>query len=292
MRCLYRILAVLLTCGACAATAQTLAVYPRSLSATDSQYRYDYELLRLALAATRDSHGAYELRPSDEAMNQARAADELARGSGRVTIFVRSTSIDHERRLLPIRIPVDKGLVSYRLFLIRADSQARLDAVRTLDELQRFSVGSFVTWTDTQVLRHGGFDVVTGDNYDGLFHMLNARRFELFSRSVDEALRECDERRAELPDLAVENGLLLYFPHTRYFFVARNADGQRLAARVEAGLERLIRDGRFDAHFLQHKGALIERAKLKSRRIFRIDNPLLSPETPLARRELWYDPLR
>ncbi|NRF68052.1 hypothetical protein HLB44_13745 [Aquincola sp. S2] len=281
----------LVPCCCTAAFAQVV-IYPRNVSATDSQYQYDYELLRLALQATRASHGDYELKPSTEPMNQARSADEIAKGSGLVTIFARSTSVEHEQRLLPIRIPVDKGLVSYRLFVIRADSQARLDGVRTLGELQRFSVGSFVTWTDTLILRRGGFEVVTGDSYEGLFRMLLARRFELFSRSVDEALREVDERRAELPELAVENGLLLYFPHTRYFFVGRSAGGEKLAARVEAGLERMIRDGSFDAHFLRHKGALIERANLKSRRLFRIDNPYLSPETPLARRELWYDPMR
>jgi hypothetical protein len=266
-------------------------VYPRSESATDSQYLYDYELLRLALERTRDSHGAFELRPSTAPMNQARAADEIVTGGGAVTIFARSTSLEHEQRMQPIRVPIDKGLISYRVFLIRSDLRPKLDAVTSLDDLRKFSVGSFVTWADTRILRDGGFEVVTGDSYEGLFRMLVARRFDLFSRSVDEAYREYDERKALLPDMAVDDKLLLYFPTTRYFFVQRSAGGEQLAARVEEGLEHMIRDGSFDAHFRKHKGPLIERANLKSRRVFRIGNPFLSPQTPLQRRELWFDPL-
>jgi hypothetical protein len=279
--------------SALAATANL--VYPRSESATDSQYVYDYELLRQALEATVASHGSYTLRPSDAPMNQARAADEIAAGSGLVNVFARSTTIDWEQRLLPVRIPIDKGLISYRVFLIRAEMQPRFAAVRTLDELRAFSVGSFVTWADTRILREGGFNVVTGDNYEGLFRMLIAQRFDLFSRSADEAYREFDERRALLPGMQVEDNLLLHFPTTRLFFVRRSDEGQRLAERIETGLNRMISDGSFDAHFLRHKGALIERAHLKSRRVFHIDNPFMSAETQATRKtrpEMWYDPLK
>ncbi len=279
---------------AAAAFAQTPAqhfIYPRSESAADSQYLYDYELLRLALERTRDTHGAFELRPSTVAMNQARAADEIVSGTGAVTIFARSTSIEHEQRMQPVRIPIDKGLISYRVFLVHADTRPKLQAVTTLDDLRKFSVGSFVTWADTRILRDGGFEVVTGDSYEGLFRMLVARRFDLFSRGVDEAYREYDERKEALPEMVVDDKLLLYFPTTRYFFVQRSAQGQVLANRVETGLERLIGDGSFDAHFRKHKGPLIDRANLKARRLFRIDNPFLSPQTPLHRRELWFDPL-
>jgi hypothetical protein len=281
---------------AAAAFAETAnLVYPRSESATDSQYVYDYELLRQALEATVASHGPYTLRPSDAPMNQARAADEIAAGSGLVNVFARSTTSDWEQRLLPVRIPIDKGLISYRVFLIRAEMQPKFAAVRTHDELRAFSVGSFVTWADTRILREGGFTVVTGDNYEGLFRMLLAERFDLFSRSADEAYREFDERRALLPGMQVEDNLLLHFPTTRLFFVRRSAEGQRLAERIETGLNRMISDGSFDAHFLRHKGALIERAHLKSRRVFHIDNPFMSAETQATRRtrpEVWYDPLK
>ncbi len=270
-------------------------IYPRSESSSDTQYLYDYELLRHALDATVATHGPYELRQSGVAMNQARAGDEIAAGSGLVNVFARSTTQEHEQRFLPIRIPIDKGLISYRVFLIRGDMQPRFAAVSSLDELRTYSVGSFQTWADTRILREGGFKVVTGDSYEGLFRMLVARRFDFFSRSADEAYREYDERRELLPDMRVEDKLLLHFPTTRFFFVQRSEEGQRIASRVEAGLNRMIKDGSFDAYFLKYKGPLIERAHLRKRMLMRIDNPFLSPETQATRKsrpEMWFDPLK
>ena len=295
-----RILASLflaLLCGLAgpAAAAGHALIYPRSESAADTQYIYDYELLRQALEATVATHGPYELKQSNAAMNQARAGDEIAAGSGLVNIFARSTTAEHEARFLPIRIPIDKGLISYRVFLIRHDLQPRLAAVNSLEDLRQYSVGSFPTWADTKILREGGFKVVTGDSYEGLFRMLVARRFDFFSRSADEAYREFDERRELLPDMRVEENLLLHFPTTRLFFVQRSDDGQKLAARIEAGLNRMIKDGSFDAHFLKYKGPLIERAHLKTRKVFRIDNPFLSAEMQAMRKsrpEVWFDPLK
>src|SRR5205085_2601168 len=86
-------------------------------------------------------------------------------------------------------------------------------------------------------------------------------RFDFFSRSADEAYREYDERRRVLPTMRVEERVLLHFPTTRYFFVQRSADGQKIAERIEAGLETLVRSGAFDAHFLRYKGALIARSQ-------------------------------
>lgn len=275
----------------CALADTTLVVYPRSVSYNDSQYMYDYELLRVAMEKTQTEFGPFEIRQSDVGMTQVRAAEEIDRGNGLVNIFARSTSIEYEARLLPIRIPLDKGLISYRILLIRAKDQPLFSTVGTLDELRRLRVGSLTTWTDTKILQDGGFNVVPGNNYEGLFRMLVADRFDFFSRSVDEAYREYDERKDQLPDMAVEDTILLYFPTTRYFFVQRSQSGEKLARRVEQGLNQMIKDGSLDALFRKYKEPLINRAHLKTRKLFRVPNPFLSPETPLNRKDLWCNPL-
>ena len=287
------VLAAMLGAAPVMAQAPAILIHPRPESAADTQYVYDYELLRQALEVTVPIHGPFELKPSREPMNQARAGEEIAAGSGQVNVFARSTAVEHEQRFLPIRIPIDKGLISYRVFLIRGDAQPLFADVASLEALRTYSVGSFPTWVDTQVLRAAGFKVVTGDSYEGLFRMLVAGRFDFFSRSADEAYREYDERRSALPSMKVEQNLLLYFPTTRFFFVQRSPAGEKLAARIEEGLNIMVKAGSFDAHFLRYKGALINRAHLKTRKVFRIDNPFMSRETRAlfkARPELWYDP--
>lgn len=75
-----------------------------------------------------------------------------------------------------------------------------------------------------------------------------------------------------------------------YFFVAK--DNVELARDIATGLNRAIADGSFDAAFMNHRSIkdVFAKANMKSRRLFAIDNPMLSPDTPLHRKELWFDP--
>jgi hypothetical protein len=75
----------------------------------------------------------------------------------------------------------------------------------------------------------------------------------------------------------------------RYFFIGGRQ--RRLAERLEYGLQLLIADGRFDQIFHQFYDGLIEQVGMRKRRIYRIDNPYLSPQTPLSNKAYWYDPL-
>jgi ABC-type amino acid transport substrate-binding protein len=282
------LLALLTLPGICGAAACN-AVYPLTL---DSRYDYDWEVLRAALEKTATPYAPCTLHASKVSMEESRANGELAAAGGRINVFSRSTTLALEQQFLPVRIPVDKGLLGYRLLLVRAADLPRFAEVRTLQDLRALRAGQGSNWADVAILRAAGIPVVEGNSYDGLFSMLMARRFDYFSRALDEALREIDEHRASHPQMALEPGLLLYYPLPRYFFVRRDAEGRQLAQRIAAGLEIMIRDGTLDQLFQRYKGKSIEQADLPHRRLIKIDNPGLPPETPLSRSELWYNPLK
>jgi hypothetical protein len=282
---------MLLVLATPAARSETIVIHPRAESATDTRYQYDWTVLRTALDKTRSSFGPYELREADYPMVQSRVEYEMLNSEGRINILVRSTSVDLEKRFLPIRIPVDRGILGYRILLVRGADLPRFAAVRTLDDLRKFRIGQGKGWSDVPILRSAGFEVVEGDSYEGLFSMLTAERFDVFSRSINEALSEYDKQHQNHPTMAVEPTLLLHYSLPRYFFVRRDAQGEKLAKRIESGLEIMLRDGSLSALFFQFKGEQIRQAGLDKRIVFNIPNPLLPPETPLARTELWYDPL-
>lgn len=263
-------------------------VYPRPESAHDSRYLYDWEVLRTALEKTRARFGPFELREASQYMSPARVTAEAA-GAGSINVFVRATSVQLEQQFRPVRIPVDRGLIGYRLLLVRHEDLPRFSEVRSLDQLRRFSIGQGKGWVDVGILQAGGFKVVEGNNYDGLFSMLEVKRFDALSRSVDEALSEYDEWHKRF-GFEVEPDVALYYPLARYFFTRRDAEGEALAVRLEAGLEAMVQDGSLQALFMTYKGPLIKRSGLARRRLFRIPNPDLPPQTPLARSELWYRP--
>jgi len=74
-----------------------------------------------------------------------------------------------------------------------------------------------------------------------------------------------------------------------YFFTTKS--NLKLAQDIELGLNRAIEDGSFERTFLSDPmiKSVIEKANLKERKIFKIDNPALPMETPLERKELWLD---
>ena len=52
----------------------------------------------------------------------------------------------------------------------------------------------------------------------------------------------------------------------------------------------MIEDGTYDRIFMKYQKWKIDALHLRERKIFRIDNPLLGPETPFADKRLWFDP--
>jgi ABC-type amino acid transport substrate-binding protein len=258
-------------------------------SARDVRYLYQWEVLRTALEKTHAKWGPYRL-VAGEVMTERRQAYELRNATGNLTVMYLGTTPEFERELVPVRIPVDRSLGGYCVFLVRAGEQARFDAVRTLDDLRQFTYGLGLGWIDVEILRASGFNVVTGSSYDGLFEMLVNRRFDVFLRGAVEILDEYEQRREELRDIRIEDSLLLYYPLPMYFWFAKTPEGQRLAQRAEAGLRLMLADGSYDEIFDRYQRAKIERLHLKTRKAYRIDNPFLGPETPLADRRLWFDP--
>lgn len=262
-------------------------IYPAFESASDTRFRDLVEILDTALKKTIPEFGPYVLVPSITAMTEARYLNEIASGEGSVNIVWSSTSVEREEQLLPIRIPLRKGLLGFRIALISRDKQPLIDQVKTVDDLKKLTVGQGLGWGDVKLYEENGITVMKSQ-YDNLFRMAGQGRFDLFPRGIGEIFPEYETRAASSPGLVIEKNLLIYYPWPYYFFFNRN--DLRLKERVEAGLHKMMKDGSFDAIFKKYNGQAIERAELKRRRIIRIENPMLPKETPLNDPTLWFDP--
>lgn len=103
---------------------------------------------------------------------------------------------------------------------------------------------------------------------------------------------ELARQKSDHPELMIERNLLLYYQLTRYFYVCRSPEGEALARRISAGLERMLSDGSFDKMFQTFKAPFEDEIGFHNRLLIEIDNPLQTPETPRNRPELWFDPRR
>ena len=154
----------------------TVRVLKQEAEAAAGEWTYYAQAQALALDRTEKEFGRYEFEVIDLPMEQDRSLRSLAEGRF-VDVTWTMTSTEREASLRPIRIPLLKGLLGYRLFLIRNDDR-RFDSIRTAEELAPMQAGQGVGWPDVDILQAGGLSVQTGHDFEGLFGMLERGRFD------------------------------------------------------------------------------------------------------------------
>lgn len=254
---------------------------PHVSARADLERNYAAVLLRMALEA---GGMPAALEPTSELIPQNRALQELG-VSRRLDVVWTMTSVEREQQALPVRVPIFKGLFGWRLLLATPEVAEDIAKVRTLDELRRFSLVSGHEWPDTGILQANGLKVVISPSYDAMFKQLRLGRADAFPRSVEEVWWEM-ERYGQ--GLAVVPNVCLHYPAAVYYFVA--PEDAELARAIELGLQRLRASGAWDRLFLQHHGNDLARARLGARAVISLRNPLLPPQTPISKPELWYRP--
>ncbi len=267
------------------ARAQTVRVWlPRHMSAADPQLPY---VRRLVLLALEKAGADGDVQLVDLEMAQGRSLVELARGSSPIDLMWTMTDREREASgLLPIRIPIDRGLMGWRVLLVRKSDLPRWALLRGLDELKPLVAGQGHDWPDTAILRANGLRVNTSSSHEALFRMLSSGRFDYFPRAVFEVDAELANQRH--PDLEVVPNLLLHYPAAAYLFVSPSRP--ELAVLLRAGLEKAVADGALQQLHQTYFGAQMRAHAVSSDRVLRLYNPLLPPDTPLHRRELWLKP--
>ena len=247
-----------------------------------------YKILQRALENSREEFGDYQLTMSSP-MEQGRVERELMKNK-RVHVANFAPSVERETRLLPIRMPVTKGMLGMRVCLIKKGSQAKFDAISSKEQWQQagLTIGQGTHWPDTPILKHNGLSVVTSNNYHSLFAMLDKQRFDCFSRSITEVLAE--QEMHDKNGFEIEHHLLLVYPLPTFFFVSR--DNPKLAARIEKGLTAAVDNGSLNDLIKTDYADTFKRLKIDSRQIIYLDNPFLSKQTQalIRQRKFWLTP--
>lgn len=267
--------------------AKETIIIRKPLSSLDLRHSYGKDLLTLILDATVEEYGEYEILTSKMPMQRDRMLLEMREGE-LLNVAFEAVKPEWEEQLLPIRIPIRKGLLGYRLFLIKEINQKLLSEIKSIEQLKQIPIGSGSQWSTARIFRENNFNMVTDLDYERLFKLLINDRFMIFPRGVNEIYDEYQTRKELYPELVVEKDLLLYFPLAEYFFVSPKKT--ELAKRIEKGFKLIIANGEFDKFFQKKHGELIKKSNLKGRRIFKIDNPNLSDKTPLEVEQYWFKP--
>lgn len=264
--------------------APTIITLPAIENITNEQDQYFIDLLHLVLKATEEEFGPYEIQYLNSTIPQTRAVLML-QSNHRINLLWTMTSKQRETNLKAIRRPLLNGLFGLRIFIINREDQPTFNKIRSLDQLKKLKAGQGRYWPDTKILKTNGLKVVESPSYQSLFSMLKARRFDYFPRGVSEPWGELSHLND--PELVVEKRLLLRYQAPVYFFVNQSNDA--LYRRLDTGLSHINKNGKHQSlfmaqAFIQH---ILDKADLKNRVIFDLNNPDISPPKTAENLQFW-----
>lgn len=256
--------------------------YPKPERDYEKESWYPLVLLKFAL-----EHSEYE-HTLQESVNmvQSRSLKELVEGQ-LVNVAWSMTSIERERDLMPVRIPIYKGLYGLRLLFTTQDKLIKFDNINDATELSNLDFIQGHDWPDTTILQDNGFEVSTSTSYEALFSMLHKGRGDAFPRSILETEWELKQLGADT-DISVVPNIAIKYPAAIYYFV--NPNRPDIHKAISIGLKRMHENGKFDELFNRYFTEAIKNAKLEQKTIIPLTNSHMSELTPLNITNFWFDP--
>lgn len=240
----------------------------------DTIHNYYFELLKKVLDVTESKYGKAKIVFSQK-MEQGRALVYLKNGKY-IDIHWAGTSKKREEELKAIKIPLLKGLLGFRKFIIHKDNLEKFKKINTLEDLKKYKACQGKHWPDTKILENAEIKVVKNTNYEAMFYQVKSKRCDYFPRAIFEANPEIDSRKDILPQLMVYENLALVYDFPMYFFVSKQ--NENLYKRVKEGLIILFETNEFDKFMMNHKVTkhifpIEEKLDVKS---FKLDNPYIN----------------
>ena len=239
------------------------------------QARYNFGLKVLNLALSKVNKKYKVIGSTPQSINEARG--ELLVINGYLDLEIVSTTLQRESSMIPIKIPIYRGLLGLRLLLIRSELKDKFAQVNSLEKLRKFVGGHGAHWKDLPVYAANDLKVITSPQYQNLFKMLHRGRFDYFLRGVSEIWGELSYHG---DDFAIVDDVMFFYPHPVYFFVGKHRP--ELAVDIEKGMRIALADGSYLKLFQSSFDEIIRRANLKYRKLIVLKNPVVSNlKTPI-----------
>ncbi len=244
---------------------------------TQSRQQYEREVLEAALKVTTATHGKYQLQEdlTDYPLSADEASVFRSKGFDIFGTVAGNTKLANEKKTL-IPLPLMKGLLGYRILIIRATDKEKFAAITSAQQLQQLRLGIPSTWADAELFRQNGYKVEEKGSFDDLFSRLEKNEFDYVSFGANEVAGVFAQRAAQSGKLVVDSSLLVYYPFPLVFYVSPN--NHALATRVTQGLQTITGNGELDSIFNRYFGAELKTLNISGRTKITLKNPILPAE--------------
>ena len=249
---------------------------------------YFYQLLERSIKLGSSKHIA--LKPLDAtSLTQGRTLQLLAKKY--LDVYWTGTTIEREKQFYAVKIPLMKGLLGYRVSIIKKPNLSTFTTISEKDFKQKIACQAS-HWPDTKILDYNQYKINPVVHYNVMFEMVSKNRCDYFPRAIFEGYGELEVAQKKFDDLIILDDVLLYYPFPIYFFV--NKENAALGHIIENGLEQMIDSGELDTFMRNHyvTSHAFPMEKWKSKRIFHLENPFLPETTNIENSRYWIAPLK
>lgn len=172
--------------------------------------------------------------------------------------------------LTRVDFPLMRGVMGFRILLIRAEDQARFDKVKQFDQLTKFTMGFGKGW-EGSIYKFNGLHVTETVTFSVLLNMLAGHRYDFVPLGMCEIEDTYRVGEKTIRDLVPEKNLLLAYYAPTYFYVSPK--DKDLAARLKKGLDILEKNGEADKIFDEFFAARLKALNVKNRLVFQLNSP-------------------
>ncbi len=192
-----------------------------------------------------------------------------------------------------IPVPLDRGILSYRLNILLEKQKDILANVYEPKDLYTFVIGQNEGWMDVEIYRAAGIPTKEVRNWsDGQFaEQMEAGFIDLFPLGLEETMTFfLPHFRKTYPQLTVDEHILVRYPWFRFVWVSPSPDADELYDALVRGFNAIVQDGTFLSIWNRYRTE--PNAKFfTSRRIIDVENPFYGDDiVPIRFRHLIFDP--
>lgn len=180
-----------------------------------------------------------------------------------------------EGRLRMIPIPLDRGILGYRINILLTAQQEKLAGVHTQEDMRAFVLGQNEGWMDVEIYRAAGIPTKGIRNWsDGQFAaQMEAGFIDLFPLGLEETLTYfLPHFRAHYPQLGVDPHVLLRYPWFRFVWVSVGEETDELYTALQRGFDIIAQNGVFLEVWKRYRTEP-QKEFFVTRRIIQIPNP-------------------
>lgn len=186
-----------------------------------------------------------------------------------------TAALEKQGLITALRVPLERGLLGYRICLVRDDDTDVLANVRNAEDLKKIRIGQGIGWGDIAVYRNVGIEVVEApfSSVSDPVKALASGHFDALPLGVNEYQIFLQAYNKEASGITADRHIVISYPWFRYVWVSTAAkDSKLLLEALDRGFGIIAANGEFVAIYEKYKGADPKR-QLVGRRTIHLQSP-------------------